>query len=77
MSRIIINNKTDVSDHQAMLLVEHVIRKGRISNDGENYCYVTIIQLDHGEYKVFARQPYKNGTQTFDIVDDASGKAGA
>lgn len=37
--RIIIDNRSGISDLKAMLLVQSVVEQGRISNGG--YCYVT------------------------------------
>ena len=41
MNRIIINNLTNASDEEAIALVEAVIKQGKISNKGKQYCYVT------------------------------------
>lgn len=39
MSKIIIDNRSSQSDAQAVELVVRVIEKGRISNQGKQYCY--------------------------------------
>lgn len=41
MGKIIIHNNTDIHDTAALIYVARVIDLGRISNDGENYCYAT------------------------------------
>lgn len=41
MSRIIINNNTDLSDDVVLSLVASVIAGGRISNEGRQYPYHT------------------------------------
>ena len=41
MSRIIIENRSNVSDSEALDYVGIVIQQGRISNDNKQYCYVT------------------------------------
>ena len=41
MGRIIVNNRSDLSDYEAMELVMMVLANGRISNDGKQYCYLT------------------------------------
>jgi len=41
MGKIIIHNDTDMDDLEAMWYVMEVMRDGRISNDGKQYCYVT------------------------------------
>lgn len=40
MSRIIINNKTDIPDEIALKKILSVIREGKVSNNGKQYCYV-------------------------------------
>jgi hypothetical protein len=44
MSKIIIENISKVSDSTAIDLVQYVISQGRISNNGKQYCYVTIFR---------------------------------
>ena len=46
MSNIIIHKADDISDYEALLHVQTVIRDGRISKDGKSYCYVTIFSDD-------------------------------
>ena len=41
MSRIIIENRSSLDDATALAQVALVIRQGRISNEGKQYCYVT------------------------------------
>lgn len=41
MSRIIIDNRSSLSDVDATLAVAKVIEQGRISNDNKQYCYLT------------------------------------
>ena len=42
MADIIIHKKDEtMSDYDALLYVQSVIRDGRISGDGKSYCYVT------------------------------------
>lgn len=43
MGRIIINNRSDASDYDAVSMVLRVIEKGRISNNGKQYCYLSSI----------------------------------
>lgn len=76
--RIIINIKADcVSEEMAVYLVGRVMEDGRISGNGDQWCYATRFALDGSPLFVIARDPRKTGTQTFDIVNDAHGKAGA
>ena len=42
MSKLIIENRSiEITDIEALDLVQQVMRGGRISNDGKQYCYVT------------------------------------
>lgn len=41
MGKIIIENRTNIDDHEAIQMVASVIRAGRISNDGKQYSYAT------------------------------------
>lgn len=41
MGKLIIENRTDMPDIEALWYVTEVMREGRISNDGEQYCYAT------------------------------------
>lgn len=50
MSRIIINNKSDLTDIEAMRMTLNVMKMGRISNDGKQYCYLTASA--HNEYHI-------------------------
>lgn len=38
---ILIHKSDAISDYDALLYIQSVIRNGRISNDGKCYCYVT------------------------------------
>ena len=53
MSKIIINNKTDLLDDTEVLrLVIDIIKSGRVSNDGKQYCYLTSYKYDKNEYHI-------------------------
>lgn len=52
MNRIIINNKTDLSDLQSINMVREVIAMGKISNDNMQYCYLTEIKFNKKHYQV-------------------------
>lgn len=41
MSDILIHKPDDISDYDALLHVQAVIRDGRVSDNGKCYCYVT------------------------------------
>jgi len=42
MGKLIIENRTDMPDLEAMWYVMEVMRDGRVSNDGKQYCYATV-----------------------------------
>jgi hypothetical protein len=52
MGRIIVNNRTDLPDDDALLMVYQVMMKGRISKDGKQYCYLSAFGGDKNEYHV-------------------------
>jgi hypothetical protein len=52
MNRIIINNKTDLTDLDAINIVQSVIRAGRISNYGKQYCYLSTWDDNGKEYQI-------------------------
>lgn len=52
MRKLIIQNDSDLSMSCAMALVESVVKQGRISNDGKQFCYLTSFDVDGHEYHV-------------------------
>lgn len=68
MSRIIINNHTNVSDAKVLNLILGVVRDGRLSDNGASYCYFTRITYPStGEiFQVHAKRT-DGGTDTFTI----------
>lgn len=42
MGRIIINNESELDDTEAISLVKRVLEKGKVSNKGEQYSYLTV-----------------------------------
>jgi hypothetical protein len=76
MSRLIINNKSDLPDVEAVNMVLDVLELGRISNNGEQYCYLTVFSFDEmvtgikvgeKEYKISSGLT-ETGTDTFTIL---------
>ena len=45
MGKLIIENRTNMPDLEAMWYVMEVMRDGRVSNDGKQYCYATVWEL--------------------------------
>lgn len=66
MKRLIINNKSKASDYLATNMVVEVIRRGKVSNHGKQYCYGT--RFKDG-FLVWTDLK-KSGTQTFTIIND-------
>lgn len=52
MSRIIINNQTKLSDSVALEMISQVVKLGRISNNGKQYCYLCVVPWDEVDYHV-------------------------
>lgn len=53
MNKLIIDNRTELTDLEAVNLVSKVIAQGRISNDGKQYCYGTGITIEDKEYMIW------------------------
>lgn len=53
MNKLIIDNRTELTDLEAVTLVSRVIEQGRISNDGKQYCYGTGITIKDKEYMIW------------------------
>lgn len=52
-NKLIIDNRTELSDLEAMELVKAVVKEGRISNNGKQYCYGTTVQIDESLYGIW------------------------
>lgn len=52
MNRIIINNKTELTDLECLEMVKDVIKQGRCSNDNMQYCYLTSFKRYNKQYQV-------------------------
>mgnify|MGYP006428919481 CR=1 FL=1 len=46
MNKLIIDNRTDLTDAECLPYVERVINRGRISNNNKQYCYATSFEKD-------------------------------
>lgn len=53
MNKLIIDNRTELTDIEAITLVSIVIKKGRISNDEKQYVYGTVIAIEYKEYMIW------------------------
>ena len=52
MNKLIIDNRTELTDGQALVLVSKVIEAGRISNDKKQYCYLTVMAYENKSYGI-------------------------
>lgn len=48
MNRIIINNRTELSDSDCLKMVDRVVQAGRISKNNEQYCYLSVFAISDG-----------------------------
>ena len=48
MSRLIIENRSSLSDAECLGRVQTIIDGGRVSNDGKQYCYYSVFNDDIG-----------------------------
>ena len=53
LNKLIIDNRTELTDLDVITLVGKVIKQGRISNDGKQYCYGTGITIEDKEYMIW------------------------
>ena len=51
-SKLLLANRTDLPMVEVLRLAQEVISTGRISNDGNQYCYVTSFTIDGQEYGI-------------------------
>ena len=68
MNKLIIDNKTELTDLEAVRLVESVITQGRISNDGKQYCYGTTFTYKQKSFVVWTDKNKKS--DRFVILND-------
>ncbi|MDZ7821545.1 MAG: hypothetical protein U5N26_06890 [Candidatus Marinimicrobia bacterium] len=50
MGKIIIDNRSDLTELQALQLIGGVVRGGRVSNEGKQYCYLVTAQISGKKY---------------------------
>lgn len=60
MREIRIKYEEGISDHLAVQLVESVIRQGKISNEGKNYCFATSFTVNGNKYMVVTNDKTKS-----------------
>ena len=59
MGKIIIDNRSDLPDIDAIRKVVDAMKIGRISNDGKQYCYATLL-YDKGRCKSYIVRSHLN-----------------
>lgn len=52
MKKIIIKYPTEPDDISVLTLVQRVIKDGRISNNGKQYCYLTSFEIKNKKYHI-------------------------
>jgi len=53
MSKIIIENRSDLTDIDVIDVVKSLIAIGRVSNNGKQYCYLsTFVRPNGGNYQI-------------------------
>jgi len=52
MSKIIIENRSDLDDNSVLKMVQRVVERGRISNDGKQYCLYATLDIDGVRYGI-------------------------
>ena len=52
MNKIIVENRTDMSDLDSLELACSVIRQGRVSNNNKQYCYVCTSKVNNKNYAI-------------------------
>ena len=70
MSRIIIDNRSKADDCYALELVKAVMNRGRISNNGKQYCYYAVFRGDSNGNKYGVSTDLNKASDKFTIVDD-------
>ena len=50
MEKIIIKNESDLEMTEVLTVILSIISKGRVSNNGKQYCFLTVVEIDNKEY---------------------------
>ncbi len=72
MNRIIINNKTDLSDIETLYFIRDVMSNGRISNNNKQYCYLT--QYEYEGRTIQVATDLRKKSDSFTIIEANSKK---
>lgn len=52
MSKIIVDNRSDIKDDVVLDYIKELIQLGRISNDNKQYCYLSTFELNGNKYQI-------------------------
>ena len=74
MSKLIIKNKTEISDIYVLTLIKKVIDQGRVSNNNKQYCYLTSFTIQNKEYHMVTDLRKCSDVFTFYAVSKANEK---
>lgn len=64
MTRLIVNNQSDLDMETALELCKGVVGRGRVSGGGDSYCYLTVFTVDDQKYQVAADRNKASDTLT-------------
>lgn len=67
MGKIIIDNKTDLDMEDIFTLIHSVISAGRISNNGKQYCYLTV--FEHNKREIHIASDLNRKSDKFTIYE--------
>jgi hypothetical protein len=70
MSKLIIKNESAADDMNALWLVLQVVKGGRVSNHGKQYCYVSLTD----KYEILADRT-KTGSDVFRLRNKPKNKS--
>jgi len=68
MWKTIIENRTDMSDLEVMWYVQEVMRDGRVSNNGRQYCGATT--FNNGRYVVWTDLNKQSDRFVVEMIED-------
>lgn len=51
-TKLILENKSDLTMQDFLILASEIIKMGRISNDSKQYCYLSSFEVGENEYHV-------------------------
>ena len=60
MQKLIIDNRTQISDTDALALVLNVVKQGKISNNETEYCYGTSFEIGVKKFMVWTNKNKKS-----------------